>query len=65
MRETAAYRWSRTIQRNPVRWVVGAVLVLLALAAAPRVRAGVAALGGVGPERFKCQHGRIVLRLSG
>jgi len=31
--ETLAYRWSRTIQRNPRRWVVAATLVLLVLAA--------------------------------
>ena len=30
---TLAYRWSRTIQRNPLRWLVGASLVLILLAA--------------------------------
>ncbi len=33
MRETYAYRWSRTIQRNPVRWLLGATTLLLVLAA--------------------------------
>jgi putative drug exporter of the RND superfamily len=33
MRATYAYRWSRTIQRNPVRWLIGATALLLALAA--------------------------------
>ena len=33
MEATLAYRWSRTVQRNPLRWLVGsaAVLVLLAV----------------------------------
>ncbi|CAB4595812.1 MAG: MMPL family transporter [Actinobacteria bacterium] len=30
---TLAHRWSRTIQRNPVRWLTGASLVLIVLAA--------------------------------
>jgi RND superfamily putative drug exporter len=29
---TLAYRWSRTIQRNPLRWLVGAAVVLVLLA---------------------------------
>lgn len=33
VRDTYAYRWSRTIQRNPVRWLMGATLFLLLLAA--------------------------------
>ncbi len=33
VRETYANRWSRTIQRNPLRWVVGATALLLVLAA--------------------------------
>ena len=33
MRETYAYRWSRTIQHSPWRWLIGATAVLLALAA--------------------------------
>ncbi|MEO6627213.1 MAG: MMPL family transporter, partial [Aquihabitans sp.] len=33
VRDTYAYRWSRTIQRNPVRWLIGATLFLLLLAA--------------------------------
>ena len=33
VRETYAYRWSRTIQRNPVRWLIGATALLLVLAA--------------------------------
>ena len=33
MRETYAHRWSRTIQHHPVRWLLGAVVVLLVLAA--------------------------------
>jgi putative drug exporter of the RND superfamily len=33
VRATYAYRWSRTIQRNPVRWLIGATAVLLVLAA--------------------------------
>ncbi len=33
IRDTLAYRWSRTIQRHPLRWVTGAVLILLVLAA--------------------------------
>jgi RND superfamily putative drug exporter len=33
MRETYAYRWSRTIQHQPVQWLLGAALVLLLLAA--------------------------------
>jgi RND superfamily putative drug exporter len=30
---TLAYRWSRTIQRRPLRWLVGATVVLVLLAA--------------------------------
>ena len=33
VRETYAYRWSRTIQRTPVRWLIGATALLLVLAA--------------------------------
>ena len=33
MRETYAYRWSRTIQRSPLRWMIGATALLLVLAA--------------------------------
>lgn len=33
MRDTYAYRWSRTIQHHPVRWLLGAVLVLVVMAA--------------------------------
>ncbi|MCU1354932.1 MAG: hypothetical protein JWM89_350 [Acidimicrobiales bacterium] len=33
VRATYAYRWSRTIQRSPVRWLVGATALLLVLAA--------------------------------
>ena len=33
MRATYAYRWSRTIQRSPWRWLIGATALLLVLAA--------------------------------
>jgi RND superfamily putative drug exporter len=33
VRATYAYRWSRTIQRNPWRWLIGATALLLLLAA--------------------------------
>ena len=33
VRETYAYRWSRTIQRRPLRWLIGATALLLVLAA--------------------------------
>jgi putative drug exporter of the RND superfamily len=33
LRDTYAYRWSRTIQRNPVRWLIGATAMLLFFAA--------------------------------
>ncbi len=33
MRETYAYRWSRTIQHHPVRWLLGAVVILVVMAA--------------------------------
>jgi RND superfamily putative drug exporter len=33
MQATLAYRWSRTIQRNPLRWLLGATIVLVLLAA--------------------------------
>ncbi len=33
VRDTYAYRWSRTIQRAPRRWAVGAAAILLVLAA--------------------------------
>ncbi|MGH9164197.1 MAG: MMPL family transporter, partial [Acidimicrobiales bacterium] len=33
VRETYAYRWSRTMQRKPLPWAVGAAAVLLVLAA--------------------------------
>jgi RND superfamily putative drug exporter len=33
VRETYAYRWSRTIQRSPWRWLMGATALLLLLAA--------------------------------
>ena len=36
MRETLAYRWSRTIQRHPRRWLVAGALIMLVLAARPR-----------------------------
>ncbi|MEO5840108.1 MAG: MMPL family transporter [Acidimicrobiales bacterium] len=33
VRATYAYRWSRTIQRSPLRWMIGATALLLVLAA--------------------------------
>jgi RND superfamily putative drug exporter len=40
-RETYAYRWSRTIQRRPLRWMIGATALLLVLAApVTRMRLG-------------------------